>query len=290
MLMSGLVRRRHQLRPALGRAWGAVPEREGGLPRGRCHTGAVSEWSTRYAESAAVLQMMSEEELTRVGAASYFSTAVTNGLLAVVSAELPGQEAKRGGWTKPAAELLTLLEQSKQIAFSHEIGGIFGEPDERIDWSINVECLREGIEMTDPIRHGRQPVGVLGLRHVEALVALDRHDALGDLSSASYDERLARERYVDSRIAGAAYDLLLILDATEIERRTSREYLSQFEPVSPKDMLIFGGWDECPVCDYETLHIEHGQCVLCGYQRNRAVADEEELMDQISSAIARDRS
>ena len=118
----------------------------------------------RYATNAVALR---DDQLPPEGP---YDAALTNGLLVIVADEWPGEEVWPGGRMKPARDLLDVIN-------SH------GNPFPYVDASV----LREGLDLTQPARHGRSDdeFAVLHADHVDALIALDQHPSLQFLDEAS---------------------------------------------------------------------------------------------------------
>jgi hypothetical protein len=87
-----------------------------------------------------------------------YDAALTNGLLAIVADEWLGEEITLSGKMKAARDLLDVIDRH-------------GNPFPYIDTSV----LRDGLDLTQPARHGRSDdeFAVLQPNHVGALIALD---------------------------------------------------------------------------------------------------------------------
>jgi hypothetical protein len=188
-----------------------------------------------------------------------FDTAVTNALLAIVAHDSPGDEKKPNGQTLPATALLTLAATSPTVD----------------DSCISAEVLREGLDLTQPARHGRadDEFAVLRADHLTALEDLDQHPALGFLSDAE-------GKTVDQCIWAA------FLQVAEEDL-----------PGCPKDRMMFPEPEECPECWRPTFlpsgwdafggTSSPGDCVACGYQRSDDAAYENAISEAIERAVSR---
>ncbi|GIF98325.1 hypothetical protein [Catellatospora citrea] len=182
-----------------------------------------------------------------------FDVALTNGLAAIVSLEDPGAEGDSRGRMLPASALLKVLEDRGEL--------------------LDFPALREALDITQPLRHGRADDEYLMpvQRHLQALIDLDRHRALLVLDQARSDskvEDLVARLYADAANEVAGLDLM-----------SSKERLDQPD------------FEECDECWRNTFlpdwHDEFGgtnstgRCVACGYERDdetaRAYAIDAEL-------------
>jgi hypothetical protein len=186
-----------------------------------------------------------------------YDAALTNGLLAIIAYEWPGTETKSSGQTKAARELLDVIDSR-------------GSTLHYVDTSI----LREGLDLTQPARHGRSDdeFAVLGLDHVEALTALDQHPALQFLDAASAAgniDRLIWKAFEERAYAAVPFDrddpLPEPEDCDECWRPT-------FLP-SGRDM--FGGTNSA------------GQCIACGHTRTEDEAMDRAIAEAVDRALDR---
>ncbi|SDL17955.1 hypothetical protein SAMN04488074_109208 [Lentzea albidocapillata subsp. violacea] len=150
---------------------------------------------------------------------------------------------------------------------------------------IDTVTLRAAIEIVYPVRHGRLSKGELNISHVEALVALSEHPILGGFLNEEIDDQLLTEHARDAWLQGSAADYVTFLGDEEVARRieTADDYL----PFDPKDRLTSEPLQECPVCWNDTMvcgssdvfgmGIGAGTCVVCGYTRSAAIADDEAM-------------
>ncbi|GAB1512591.1 hypothetical protein JCM33774_46330 [Actinophytocola sp. KF-1] len=233
-------------------------------------------------------------------AAAQFEQALCNALAAIVHARWPGSEVDNKGKVKSAKVLLEVIVAEE--AKAGQVGPVLKleEPDAspplpvaRIPgWEVpaaepgvrvEVALLREALRATAPRRHGNPGKRSLEPKHIEALAKLDAHPALNSLHSEYGDRQEAKERVRDQWRRGQAANYLEMLSEKEIERRIRAA--QDLLPFDPKDRLDSLGLQECPVCDQETLLVEHlddfgagigaGTCFVCGYCRSAAVVDDE---------------
>lgn len=149
---------------------------------------------------------------------------------------------------------------------------------------VDVPVLRDAIRIAHPVRHGRPRQGELTSQHVDALLALGGHpDLQGLLSGQQADEDYGRDKARDLWLADNALDYLAVIGDEEAERRAG--LASRYLPADPKDRLLSHDVQDCPVCCYTALlptsidsfgvGIGAGHCIVCGYHRNKAAAEEE---------------
>ena len=166
-----------------------------------------------------------------------FDAALTNGLLAIVAEEWPGKEASpKGDRMLPASELLAVIDGAGSLPM------------------VDVPVLREGLDLTQPFRHGRadDEFAIIGHAHVGAVAALDEHHALRFLKTAR----------------GLSLDECVVRAFTE---RAEEEL-----PFDPKDRLDTPDPDYCDECFRLTFlrsgwdmfggDNTGGFCVACGYE------------------------
>jgi hypothetical protein len=189
-----------------------------------------------------------------------FDVALTNGLAAIVSLDHPGAEKDQRGRMLPARELLKVLEDR-------------GEP-------LDFPALREALDITQPLRHGRAddeyllPVS----QHLRALVDLDGHRALLVLDQA--------------REVGRVEDLVARLYADAANEVTGLYFMSPKERIDQPDL------EECDECWRNTFlpdgHDEFGgtnstgRCVACGYERDEDTARDLAIDAELGRVMDRD--
>lgn len=192
----------------------------------------------RYALNVSVL----DED--RVPPEGPFDVALTNGLLAIVAEADPGAVIDKKGFTLPASALLP-----KAAAL-----GV----------SIDQATLAEGLDLTQPLRHGRADDEWirLGSKHLTALRELDEMDGLEVL------HHVEAHRTVDDMMVTLFYE-----KARSYAERDARRV---------KDLLDVMDPEECDECWRRTfVPLGHddgggtmtvGLCVACGYQRDEDTA------------------
>lgn len=192
----------------------------------------------RYALNVAVL----DED--RVPPEGPFDVALTNGLLAVVAEADPAQVIDKRGFTLPASVLLP-----KTVA---------------LGMSIDQGTLAEGLELTQPLRHGRADDEwiQLGAKHLNALRELDEidglqvlhhvevHPTVDDMMVTLFHEKAQTYAERDVRRVKDLLDVMEPKECDECWRRT-------FVPLGHDDS---GG----------TMTV--GSCIACGYQRTADTA------------------
>jgi hypothetical protein len=190
-----------------------------------------------------------------------FDVALTNGLLAVVGVSDPTQ-ILAGKLTLPASALLSHIEHEQAVAKAN-----MAEP-----LAVDVGVLRDGLEVTQPLRHGRADDEWIALtaRHVEALRALDDLEGLRVLPFA---EGIVAEK---SKQADVADRLMVELYRARVDEHPSRsvsgldEYLNMPYP------------ENCVSCGRETFVADglgeadqfSGLCIVCGFVRADGEAEE----------------
>jgi hypothetical protein len=262
--------------------------------------GMQSERAETYAQCTADLELAP----TPAAAAGTFDTALTNGLAAIVAHEWPAELAFANGRIKSASALLDVVE--KKATADPEQAGLFVLPDPEpdkpaaapantswpwvediqlppLDTRIDVESLRDGLNRTQPVRHGRG-TGSLERRHLDALLALDDHITLRCLSSEHADRAWEEAKDADAHTRARAAALLLRIGHEEAARRaqTAAELHEPYHPKHNPDGLDL---QHCPVCGYESFSSDHqdehgigigvGQCLVCHYERSPEAAAEE---------------
>lgn len=198
-----------------------------------------------------------------------FDVALTNGLLAVVGLDDP-TVILDGNRTLSASVLLSHIEHEQAVA---EADGI--EP-----LQVDVGVLRDGLQVTQPLRHGRADDEWVALtaRHIEALRALDDLEGLRVLSLA---EAIVEE---NANQAPAADRLMVELYRARVDEHPSRtvgrldEYLYMPSP------------EDCASCGRETFVPDglaereqfSGMCIACGFVRGEAEAEEMYLAQEFA--------
>ncbi|MFB7669728.1 hypothetical protein ACFC1R_38530 [Kitasatospora sp. NPDC056138] len=250
----------------------------------------------QYAECTAPL----DSEDAVAGAESLWDTALTNALVAIVAHEWPGKEKDARGRVLPASGLLKVIEAAglAEADGSAEVYVIpdpdpckalagtspwpwaeAGETPPRADVRVAVGTLRDGLTPTQHVRHGRDGADGARLerRHVDALIDLDPHPALGTLSAEQSSRNWTRIFEDDRRSAQAALQLLTRIGEKEAARRAAEsDWLH--DGYHPKHNP--GGVElaQCPVCELEAFSAygqdDHGMdlgpglCLVCGYERS----------------------
>lgn len=167
-----------------------------------------------------------------------FDAALTNGLLAIVSSEFPGRELDKPGTNRmlPASRLLNIIEEQ---------GGLE---------CVDVATLREGLDLTQAVRHGRadDEFAVIVKRHIHALEDLDDHMSLQFLQAAkekSLDECfvIAFRQRAEDELPFDLKDRMETPDPDDCEECGRQTFLRQ-------------GWDMFGGDDAE------GFCLACGYE------------------------
>ena len=216
----------------------------------------VRQGVVRRARFALNVIALSDDTMPPEGA---FDTALTNGLVAIVAEEWPGRE-RDGDFMLSARKLLGVVDDS---------GGS--------KWAtVDTAALREGLDITQPFRHGRadDEWASIGQQHVGALLALDEHPALRVLDTARQEQN-----YGD------------LLYALFLEK--SKEEL----PWDPKERSIVPEPDICDECLRPTLirdgwdmfggdHSE-GKCIACGYERDYDTAYNMAISHQLREELGR---
>ncbi len=181
-----------------------------------------------------------------------FDVALTNALLAIVGHADPHMTV-RGSRTLPASALLRVIEGMQAAAVEDGMAPLI----------IDVPVLRDALELTQPLRHGRADDEwvILPRAHLEALRALDDVEGLGVLDVADLvvaDE--ASSTSPDTHLA-------LTLFKQRVEEHPSREM------TSIGDALLMPMVEECDSCWRESFipdgvaeeEANSGMCVICRY-------------------------
>lgn len=174
----------------------------------------------------------------------------------IVSAEWPGQERTGDGdFLQSARHLLCIIENGARPSLSY----------------IAVDHLREGLNLTQPFRHGRahDEFATIGSEHITALEALDQHPDL---------------RILEKTLGHSVDDALWLA----FEER-AEDYL----PFDLKDRLDVPAPESCDDCGRPTFlpsewdafggTASPGVCIACGYQRS----DREAWDNAIAEALER---
>lgn len=240
----------------------------------------------RLAELYASGTLILEADLYTGAAEAIFNQALTNGLIAIAIAELPGYGAKAeaGGFLPPARGILRDLES----AFGPATDGVITIPDSRCNereaaTKVNVRTLADAVEATDPLRHGRPATRGLRAADIEALVALDQHPALRRLSTAGANLDEVREEAEELLEMGRAFAYLELLDEEEQIRRLDALPVPFAAPGDPPEIEPM----DCPACGLPSLlstggdgfgyGITTGVCFVCSYRRSSYAAHQVNL-------------
>ena len=166
--------------------------------------------------------------------------------------------------------------------------------------TVNTAVLQGAIEATQAIRHARAANAktdvTLSEKQIEALDALSFHPALEGMAEHLY-ERVAEDDEVADQAERerAVVYLELLRDGSELERRVQIDYREEYEyQYRDGRVEVY----EYPVCEvYSLVAYAHdgwigevgiGQCVVCGYRRSSAVADDIATGIQMQRAADRD--
>ncbi|QGN46377.1 hypothetical protein GKC29_05710 [Micromonospora sp. WMMC415] len=223
-----------------------------------------------YAQNTLALSL----GLERPGAPALFDAAVTNGLVAIVAHEWPGEEVapNSNGYMRPASALLNLIgsKAAGDAEISSAAKRIAGE----------VDVLRKAVKDLAPVRHGRGGWAFVHPSAVHALRELDRHPALSVLSSYEADDHEAQDLARDADARAFAETYLTLLSEEEVARRVAD--LDEALPSHLKERASGFNPQECDVCQNDTLVVSSidpygvgvgiGVCFVCGYQRGEAAA------------------
>ncbi|UUV30010.1 hypothetical protein NQK81_35405 [Amycolatopsis roodepoortensis] len=227
------------------------------------------------------------------GAASLFDTALTNGLLAIVEAEWPGETANARGFTKPASQLLTLIRDkigSNRWIVTTLPAMPFPPDDRPTPIEVDLAVLEQAVTDTQSVRHGKAGgATTVPLDVVRALQELDFHDALSVLS----DARIDQVELAEATAAAVEYDRVAtyieLIGDEELARRADQA--SDALPFDPKERHDSAGIGLCPMCGHEALVISHvleygseiGTCFACSHTVTEASVSEEEFSAMLRS-------
>jgi hypothetical protein len=236
--------------------------------------------SYEYARCAAILSQDPDVD----GKEALYDQALTNALVTIVESEWPGEEFRQDGKVKSARQLLQVIEnRTPEVQPSTRSL----TPRDRTSKVvlINTRALADGLDATQPVRHGR-PTGGSALKqeHIDALVELREHPALFDFYGALSDSHWAREMLKDREAIGRAEEYFSFLTEDEQQRRAHPDYVAEYLPFDPKERYAAPDPQECPACNFQTLVVDYldyfgfgfgaGTCVACGYIRTTFIADE----------------
>lgn len=192
----------------------------------------------RYALNVSVL----DED--RVPPEGPFDVALTNGLLAIIAAIDASAVIDKRGLTLAASALLPVA-----VA---------------LGLSVNQATLVEGLDLTQPLRHGRADDEwiQLGSRHLTALRELDENNGLEVL------QHVATHRTVDDMMVTLFYE-----KARAYVERDVRRVKDLLDVMDPEEC------DECLRRTFVPLGYDDsggtktvGLCIACGYQRDQDTA------------------
>jgi hypothetical protein len=207
----------------------------------------------RYATNAAALRD------NRLPPEAPYDAALTNGILAIVADQWPGEEIRPNGNTRAARELLDVIDRH-------------GNPFPYIDTPV----LRDGLDLTQPARHGRSDdeFAVLQLHHVDAIIALDQHPALDFLDATSTDDNISDlvwKAFEERASAEVPFDLgdgVALPDPEDCDECGRPTFL-------PSGWDMFGGTNT------------GGRCIACGYTRAEDEAIELAVAEAVNRAVER---
>ncbi|MFD6343452.1 hypothetical protein ACFWF9_01835 [Streptomyces roseolus] len=251
------------------------------------------ERSYQFARCSAVLDRDHEVP----GGEAIFDQALSNGLLAVVAAEWPGEEREpKGPRMRSAAALLGVIKEKadEQPDGTFLIPGT--DPDSEGVW-VDTTTLRDGVDKTQAARHGRGP-GNLERRHVDALLVLDEHRALRRIAEVMSDGQWVKAEVRDIYERDRAQKYLEFLGDEEAEFRAERAP-ELVEYPHPKHNPDREGCDleDCGVCGYESFKLDYpaefegtgsGACLVCSYTRTHDTAYYLTLNAEMKRAMERD--
>lgn len=231
-----------------------------------------------------------QDNLTIAGADGVFDLALTNGLLAVVAAAIPGHPASAViGKLPPASKLLADLADkfgkdaagftqvpTGENAFDFGPKGLVDLGYERMV-SVNIDLLADAVGRTQAARHGRGPTGLLTAANVDALAVLDEHPALSVLSDFRREQYWARGSEEDAKEFDRAVEVLRLLSRGDIEARVASVKENHGLGVQDHDLQF------CPVCGNQTL-VAHGsdswgygtvaaRCPVCSFEQSEHAAE-----------------
>jgi len=238
-----------------------------------------------YAEGAAVL----DEDCQVSGAEGLFDQALTNGLLAIAAAAIPGHPAAGSGFMPAANRLLVDIAKhapptdgvsrvltGAKVTDLGPMGLVETDEDEYVE--VRVDQLSGALARTQAARHGHGPGGQVNVDDVAALLALDRHPALEALTDHYLDRDWRRAQVADRTDKARAAGYAALLGDEELSRR-AKHAQEQLSPIPGDD---FTSPQLCPVCAEETItstggddfgyNITAGTCLVCSYVRSDRIA------------------
>lgn len=207
----------------------------------------------RYATNATALRD------NRLPPEAPYDAALTNGLLAIVADQWPGEEIRSNGSTKSARELLNMIDR-------------YGNPFPYIDTC----AMRDGLDVTQPARHGRSDdeFAVLQINQVNAMLALDQHPALDFLDAA-----------------------LVYHNISDLVWKAFEERASVEVPFDPGEGITLPDPEECDECLRPTFLPSgwdmfggtntEGQCIACGFTRDAGEAIDLAIAEAVERAVER---
>ncbi len=145
---------------------------------------------------------------------------------------------------------------------------------------LDFDALREGLEVTQPMRHARADDEFLApvAHHLDALRDLDDHSSLLVLDLARTTSRV-------EALINALY-------------RENAEEASGMALLSPKELMDAPELDECDECGRSTFvrsGIDQfggtntpGHCLACGHERDGETADEMAIAAELDRLMAKD--
>ncbi|MER5556188.1 hypothetical protein ABT001_31730 [Streptomyces sp. NPDC002793] len=232
----------------------------------------------QYARCSAVLAADPEVP----GHEATYDQALSNGLAAIVAQQWPGQELSSEGHVKSARQLLKVI--TKQADAQPDGTYLIAWPDrhenpEKI--CVNTEVLCDGINETQAARHGRGS-GNLQRHHIDALLALDGHPALGRMTEVHSDGQWIKAEVEDRYEQERAETYLAFIGDDEAAARAERAP-GLTEPYHPKHNPDREGTEleECRVCGYTSFRLGFpadfpdtgiGACLVCSYARSSDVS------------------
>lgn len=230
-----------------------------------------------YGRCAAVLDV----DFQVPGAAAIFDQALTNGLAAIVAHNWQGEESenRRNGdhRLKAASQLLKVItercdEDQKGIR-------LVPDTDDESKIAVDVAALSEALEQTQRVRHARG-VGEIEKRHVTALLDLDYHSCLRQVSEERRESDWVKHQIQDRYERLRAQDYLDVIGEVEADRRIA--LAADHRPTHPDELSDGMDVTDCPVCGRETLAVSGvddfgvgygpGVCLVCSYVRSSDAA------------------
>ena len=248
--------------------------------------------SREYGECTAALVI----NPTANGAEALFNQALSNGLAAIVNHRWPGKERRRSGQVKSATELLKFI--GSKVHRRGNICVLQGQTG-KFRWrtAISIKLLTDGIQRTDPVRHGL-PGSALEKVHIDALVKLDSHPSLQSIRDELRDEAWVQMVAEDREARMRALKYVRSLSEDEWARRQDASYMDDYQPFDPKEAPYLPGIDVCPVCWLETFVNEEmddfgfgigsGTCRACSYTRTPEMAEDEAIDAKIHYELGKD--